>query len=351
MSIEKKLFGKLACGKEVFEYTIRNASGAEVSFIEYGGTLTRISVPDRNGRFSDVICGYDSIEDYVKADGYQGALIGRVGNRIGKAKFTLDGKEYALYDNDGANHLHGGKEGFDKRMWGVREIDKNSAELTYTSPDGEEGYPGTLDVKVTYTFSDDNALSIRYEAQTDKRTVVNLTNHAYFNLGGYASGSVLDHILWLDADTFISTDGELIPDGEIASVEGTPFDFRVAKTLRKDFGADCDALKKAGGYDHCLNFCGGESEDIKLRGELYDEKTGRVMKVYTNQPSVQLYSGNFLGNTEHPFKGGYKQGKQNALCLETQKMPDGINHKNFTDTVLSPGEKYDYTTVYAFSVK
>ena len=353
MSIEKKYFGTLTDGRRVHSYTLSNANGMRVMILDMGGILSQIHVPDKEGRLTDVVGGYDNLDYYANASGYQGALIGRFGNRIAKGKFTLDGKEYTLFTNNGENHLHGGKEGFNKKIWDVVEKDGDAPalELTYTSPDGEEGYPGTLNVRVTYTLSTDNALSIHYEATTDKKTVLNLTNHAYFNLGGYASGSIHNHVLQMDADSYIKTDKGLIPTGEIASVEGTPFDFRTAKAVGQDIGADDADLKIAGGYDHCFNFAGGETREPVLRATLKDPKSGRVMKMYTNQPCVQLYTGNFLTDDGYPFKGGLVKTKQMALCLETQHMPDSINHDNFTSVVLDVGESYDYTTIYAFSAE
>lgn len=351
--IEKKIFGRLESGENASVYTLVNANGMTVRISDYGGTVLQLLVPDRQGNLADVVGGYDDLSDYVHADGYQGALIGRIGNRICAGKFTLDGKEYSLYLNNNGNHLHGGKVGFDKRIWKAEPIDGDEPQLvlTYTSPDGEEGYPGTVEVKVTYTLTKDNALSIRYEATTDKKTILNLTNHTYFNLGGYSSGTVKEHTLWMDADSYLKTDAGLIPTGEVAAVEGTPFDFRAEKTVGRDIDCDDEDLLKAGGYDHCFNFVGGESEDIKLRAVLKDPKSGRVMKMYTNQPCVQLYTGNFLEDDGYPFKGGHVKHKQMALCLETQKMPDSINHENFTNVVLDVGEKYDYTTVYAFEAE
>ncbi len=353
MSIEKKYFGTLKDGRLVHSYTLSNACGMRVMILDMGGILSQIHVPDKEGRLVDVVGGYDNLDYYVNATGYQGALIGRFGNRIGKGKFTLDGKEYSLFANNNGNHLHGGKDGFNKKIWNVMEKDGTapSLELTYVSPDGEEGYPGTLSVRVTYTLSENNALSIRYEASTDKKTIVNLTNHAYFNLGGYASGSIHDHILQMDADSYVRTDAQLIPTGELPSVEGTPFDFRVAKKVGQDIGADNADLKIAGGYDHCFNFTGGETKEPILRAILKDPKSGRIMKMYTNQPCVQLYTGNFLADDGYPFKGGLVKSKQMALCLETQHMPDSINQKDFTNVILGAGETYDYTTVYAFSAE
>ena len=354
MSIVKEFFGKLEDGREVYSYSLKNANGMQVKIISYGGALVEIKVPDRKGCFSDVIGGYDYLESYVGGDGYQGALIGRVGNRIARGKFSLEGKDYSLFINNGVNHLHGGEFGFDKKVWDVTvnsDGEEPEISLHTTSPDGEEGYPGSLDVTVIYKLNALNGLSIRYVATTDKATPINLTNHTYFNLGGYASGSV--HSLWLtlDADTYLPTDETLIPTGELKSVEGTPFDFRVKKQIGKDILSDDNDLILAGGYDHCLNFTGGKTDAPVKRGELYDEKSGRLMELFTNQPCVQLYSGNFLTNEKYPFKGGYPQKRQTFLCLETQHMPDSINHANFTDSVLIPGDIYDYTTEYRFSVK
>lgn len=354
MSIVKNYFGTLADGRAVDAYTLTNKGGMSVKIMNRGGTLMEINVPDRDGKMADVICGYDDLDSYVGADGYQGALIGRFGNRIAKGKFTLDGKEYSLFINNGENHLHGGEEGFDKKIWDVVDtIDTDEPELVlhYLSPDMEEGYPGDLDLTVTYKLTADNALSIRYVATTTKKTVLNLTNHAYFNLGGFSSGDIYSHELRIDADTYLPTDEGLIPTGEMAKVEGTAFDFRTPKPVGKDIGADDPQLIMAGGgYDHNFNF-----NDTSLtpteRAELYHPASGRVMKVITNQPCVQLYAGNVLESDEYPFKGGYPRQKHHALCLETQAMPDSINQKGFTNVVLDVGETYDYTTIYAFGVK
>ena len=351
--IEKNLFGKLSDGRDVYAYTLKNKSGMSVKLLDFGGVIAELRVPDRNGNFCDVVGGYDNVSSYEFADGYQGALIGRFGNRINKGHFTLDGAEYSLFINNNDNHLHGGEFGFNSKIWEAEEIDGDepTLKLHVISPDGEESYPGTLDVTVTYTLTAQNGLCIRYEAETDKATPINLTNHCYFNLNGYASGSIYSHELTMDADSFLPTDDRLIPTGEIRSVEGTPFDFRIAKSIGRDINTDCDEINFAGGYDHCLNFTGGETKLPAKRVELYAPESGRVMEVFTNQPCVQLYTGNFLTNEKFPFKGGYPQSKQTLLCLETQHMPDSINHKNFTDCVLRLGEKYDYTTEYRFSVK
>ena len=353
MSIQKQLFGTLADGREVYSYTLKNENGVSAKIISYGGALVELRVPDRKGCFADVIGGYDCLDSYVGGDGYQGALIGRWGNRIARGKFSLEGKDYSLFINNGVNHLHGGEYGFNAKVWEVTEQDgeEPSVSLHILSPDGDEGSPGNLDVTVTYRLTKDNGLVLHYVASTDRTTVLNLTNHTYFNLGGYASGSIHSHVLRLDADTYLPTDDTLIPTGELRSVEGTPFDFRSPKTIGEDIGKEDVDLVQAGGYDHCLNFVGGKTQEPVLRGELYDPRSGRVMEIYTNQPCVQFYSGNFLTNEEYPFKGGYPQRQQTLLCLETQHMPDSVNHDNFTNCVLKPGEVYDFTTEYRFSVK
>ena len=351
--ITKTYFGALENGQDVFYYTMQNRSGMQVRICEFGGAIMEIKVPDRLGRMTDVVGGYDSLYNYTHASGYQGALIGRIGNRIAKGKFTLDGKEYSLYCNNGENSLHGGKVGYSHRVWSAEPVDGEEPKLvlSLTSPDGEEGYPGTLEIKVTYTLLSTNALSIHYEATTDQRTPLNMTNHVYFNLGGYASGKVFDHVLRIDADAYLPTNDKLIPTGVIHPVVGTPFDFRTPKTIGKDFDLSDPDIALAGGFDHCFCFAGGETKEPVLRVEAYEPVSGRVMQVYTNQPCVQFYSGNFLNSTEYPFKGGYPQNLQAAFCLETQKMNDAVNHENFTDIILNPGEKYDYTTIYQFSVK
>ncbi len=353
MSILKQLFGVLPDGRAVHRYFLQGKADIRVAILDFGGAVQQLLVPDRLGRLTDIVGGYDNLTDYVQGDGYQGALIGRWGNRIAGGRFTLDGQRYELFLNDGKNHLHGGKEGFSHKIFAVTEKDGDepALELRYVSPDGEEGYPGTLSLCVTYTLKKENALSIHYVATTDRPTVLNLTNHTYFNLGGFASGPVYDHVLMLDADTYLPTDAGLIPTGEIRPVADTPFDFRKPKAVGRDIAAENEDLRLAGGYDHCFNFVGGETKEPLCRAVLFDPASGREMKVLTNQPCVQCYTANFLCNKDHPFKGGYPQGKRNAICLETQHMPDSVNHGNFTNAVLRPGDRYDYTTEYAFSVK
>ena len=355
MSIQKQFFGNLPDGSAVYRYVMQNDSGMTVAILNFGGAIQQILVPDKNGRLTDVVGGYDNVLDYHYGDGYQGALIGRVGNRIGKGHFVLDGKEYQLaLNNNGVCSLHGGAVGFSHKVWDAQAHTEDDAcvlDLYYTSPDGEENYPGTLKVHVTYKFTNDNALSITYRATTDKKTIINLTNHTYFNLAGFASGKIFDHEMWMDADSFVVTDEALIPTGEIRSVEGTPFDFREAKTIGRDFDLSYEPMALAGGYDHNLNFTARDDAMAKPRVIVSEHNSGRVMEVYTTEPCVQFYSGNFMKNKNYPFKGGYPQATQNAFCLETQRMPDSINHENFTDCTLDAGESYESTTVYKFSVK
>lgn len=353
MNIEKKLFG-VADERDVDMYTMTLDSGMSVSIITLGGAINKLMVPDRRGELCDIVGGYDNLRSYIEGDGYQGALIGRFGNRIAKGRFELDGVDYELYINNGENHLHGGKVGFSHKIWdAVASIEEDGCclDLSYVSPDGEENYPGTLTVNVRYKLSSDNALSITYRAETDKKTVLNLTNHTYFNLAGYASGKVFDHVLQIDADSFLETDAGLIPTGKLIPVENTPFDFRKPKTIGQDFDLSYEPMRLAGGYDHCMNFVERDEPMAKPRATVWEEKSGRVMEVYTDMPCVQFYTGNFLINPDHPFKGGYPQAKQNAFCLETQKMPDSVNRKEFTDCTLDVGEAFESTTIYKFYAK
>ena len=353
MNIEKKYFGTTG-GRDVDLYTMTVDSGMSVSIITFGGAIHMLLVPDRCGKLTDVVGGYDDLCDYVEGDGYQGALIGRWGNRICRGKFTLDSKEYDLFINNGPNHLHGGEVGFSHKIWDAEaRVVEDGCELalTYISPDGEEGYPGTLTVNVVYKLTQNNELCISYRATTDKKTVLNLTNHTYFNLGGFASGKIFDHEMWMDAESFLETDDTLIPTGRKIPVAGTAFDFSTPKTIGRDFDLSYEPLSLAGGYDHCVNFVERDDPMAEARIRVYEPKSGRVMEVYTNMPAVQFYSGNFLLNDAHPFKGGYPQGKQNMFCLETENMPDSVNHPEFTDCTLDVGEEYVHETIYKFSVK
>lgn len=350
--ITKELFGKKPCGCEVDAYTITNKNGASVQILTMGGILRKLIMPDRNGNMADVICGFDTVEGYLTGGGYQGALIGRYGNRIANGRFTLNGVTYQLALNDGNRHLHGGNVGFNQKIWDAVPFEKAGEQgliLSVVSEDGEENYPGTLNVTVTYTLTDANELKIHYEATCDKDTVINMTNHSYFNLGGFNSGSVLDQYLWVDSDAITEINGDFIPTGKEYPVAGTPFDFNTPTKLGARINDDDAQLAFGGGYDHNFIFktCDGT---LRRQAEMYDEVSGRIMTVYTDQTGVQLYSGNMMTDPV-PMKGGMKQEKRLAICLETQHAPDSPNHDNFPSTKLRVGEKYDTTTVYAFGVK
>ncbi len=357
MSISKRLFGKLSDGRDVYIYTLRNGNGMSLEISEFGAAIVKLFAPDRFGGFGDVVCGYDSLRSYELASGYQGATVGRWANRIHRGRFTMDGVTYQLGINNGKNHLHGGvKNKLSHKIWNseiVSDGDEPALKLTALSPDGEEGFPGNLFVAVVYTLTDDNAVKIEYHAVTDKKTVVNLTNHSYFNLGGYASGKILDHIVTVDAQSYLEADDELIPTGRIIDVEGTPFDFREPKRVGDGINADHKDIKVANGYDHCFNFTDWEKrpEAPVCRASLYCPAAGREMILITDQPCVHIYSGNSMGNAEYPFKGGCPQTQYGAICFETERMPDAMNHEGFTPCILDVGESYDYTTIYKFSIK
>ncbi len=347
--IKRELFGKMPCGCEVYAYTLVNAIGASVKVITLGATLVSIKVPDINGEYADVICGYDDVDSYLNNSGYQGAIIGRFGNRIKNSSFTLDGVEYKLYNNEGQNHLHGGKVGFDKKLWSAKSWEVENTlflEMTYFSEDMEEGYPGNLTVKVLYSFDHTNTLSIEYKASTDKKTVLNLTNHAYFNLCGCGSSKIVNHTLWLDADKISEIDENLIPTGREISVENTPFDFRTEKRIGKDIDADNVILGYGKGYDH--NYILNNKGEMKHVATLKDTYSGRSMLVYTNQPCIQIYTANCINEEESPFKNNIPQKKRCAICLETQHAPNSPNQPEFPSCELNPWEIYDYTTIFKF---
>lgn len=350
MSITQKSFGSVN-DKEVFLYSLKNSSGMAVDITTYGGALVNIFVPDKNNALTDVILGYDSLEGYVNGTSHQGALIGRYANRIAEGKFVLDGTEYVLDKNDnGANCLHGGNTGYNTRVWDVlytADGKEPMLSLMYTDVDGTENFPGTVNVNVIYTLTQDNALKIEYIARTDKPTVINLTNHTYFNLNGYASGDILEHELQIMADSFTPVNEHLIPTGEIRSVKGTPFDFTELKPIGRDLYCDDEQLKTGGGYDH--NFITGDAGVMKHIAHAVADKSGIIMDAYSDKPAVQLYIGNFL-NGENG-KNGSKLNKRNAFCLETQYYPDSPNHAEFPSCVLRPSEQYHFTTVYKFSHK
>lgn len=323
----------------------------EVRTIPYGAIVVSIRVPDRTNRIGDVVLGFDTLDGYLKANPYFGAVVGRYGNRIAKGLFAIDGTTYHLATNNGPNHLHGGIRGFDKRLWRGEPFERGGdVGVVYAlkSADGEEGYPGTLDVRVTYTLTPANELTVEYDAATDRPTVLNLTQHSYFNLAGDGSGDILGHRLSIDANRFTPVDSTLIPTGEIATVEGTPFDFQQPTAVGARIDADHPQIKNGGGYDHnwVLN---GSSGTLRHAARLEDPASGRTLDVSTTEPGMQFYSGNFLDGTI-TGKSGHVYRKRGALCLETQHFPDSPNHQNFPSTVLRPGERYRSKTVFAFGV-
>jgi aldose 1-epimerase len=352
MKIEKQPFGKTEDGMAVDIYSLTNATGMTVKITNYGGIVTSIFVPDENGNLGDVVLGYDNLEGYLKNNPYFGCIIGRYGNRIARGQFMLNGKSYNLVTNNEPNHLHGGVKGFDKVVWAAKEVkgeDTIGLELTYLSKDGEEGYPGNLSVKVSYTLTNDNALQIDYQASTDQPTIVNLTNHSYFNLKDAGASPILDHELMLDADYFTPVDSTLIPTGKLRAVAGTPFDFKKSAKIGARIGADDEQIKFGLGYDH--NFVlNGNAGELRLVGKLIESTTGRVVEVWTTEPGIQFYSGNFLDGSI-TGKNGTVYSYRHGLCLETQHYPDSPNQPNFPSTVLNPGEKYQTTTVYKFLVE
>jgi aldose 1-epimerase len=343
-------FGKTKDGKKVDLFELTNANGVTAKIINYGGIITELHVPDRDGKLDDVVLGFDNLESYLAGHPHFGAITGRVANRIAKGKFTLDGKEYRLAVNNGPNSLHGGLKGFDKVVWQytapVVTSDTMAVQLTYVSPDGEEGYPGNLTTAVTYSLTNQNELRIDYKATTDKPTPVNLTNHSYFNLAGPQSGDILDHELELEADEYTPADDTQIPTGEIRSVKGTPLDFTKPATIGSRIGKITD---KTGGYDH--NFVlRSKGKKLALAARVFEPKTGRVMEMYTTEPGVQLYTANSLDG-KLKGKGGVAYQKHGAFCLEAQHFPDSVNHPDFPSVILRPGETYTQTTVYKFFAK
>jgi len=352
-SINVKPFGKLADGQKVSLYTLTNKNGAVTTISNYGGTVTSLMMPDRNGKVADVVLGFSSLDKYVKDSPYFGALIGRYGNRIAKGEFSLDGKNYKLATNNIGNALHGGLKGFDKVIWeATPKVTAHgpSLKLTYTSKDGEEGYPGTLKVTATYTLTNKNELKLVYRATTDKDTVVNLTQHSYFNLAGQGNGTIIDHVLTLNASHYTPVDKTLIPTGKVATVQGTPFDFRKPTSIGARIDEKDEQLKFAGGYDH--NFVADKLVPGTLDriAKVEEPKSGRVMEVFTTEPAVQFYAGNFLDGTLKG-KGGKVYVRRSGFCLEPQHYPDSPNHKNFPATVLKRGETYKNTIIYRFSTQ
>lgn len=332
------------------EYTLKNDNGMVVKITNYGATLTSIVVPDRDGNMADVALGYGDVEGYINAIDrpYFGAVVGRYGNRIGKGLFSIDGTEYELTTNNGENHLHGGNLGFDKVVWDAETVE-NGVKLTYLAKDGEEGYPGNLALSVTYTLTDDNEIVMHYEATTDKATVVNVTNHTYFNLAGEGSGTINGHVLQINGSKTTPVDAGLIPTGELADVAGTPFDFREPKEIGKDVDADNEQIKFGPGYDHNW-VLDRKGDGMELAATLYEPNSGRVLEVITEEPAIQFYGGNFLDG-RLIGKSGKAYTHRSGLCLETQHSPDSPNRPEWPTTTLRPGEKYDTTTIYKFGVK
>lgn len=350
IQIEKDSYGITQEGQEVDRYTLSNAAGMQVEIITYGGIITSMKVPNAAGELNDVVLGYDSLSDYEKGSPYFGALIGRYGNRIADGSFTLDDQAYTLVQNDGKNHLHGGTKGFDKVVWSAdSKIEDNKAvlQLHYLSQDMEEGYPGNLHTEVVYTLTNENMLEVAYKATTDKKTVVNLTQHAYFNLSG--AKDILDHELRLQAPRYLPIDETLIPTGEIASVEGTPFDFTSFKTIGRDIETESLQLERGLGYDHCW-VLDNPNKELQTAALLKEASSGIQMEVRTDQPAIQFYSGNFLDGTNPMKQSDSFYNYRSGLCLETQHYPNAPNEASFPSTVLSPGEVYSTKTQFLFSV-
>jgi aldose 1-epimerase len=346
--VAKTVFGKTHDGREAHLFTLSNKSGMEVAISDFGGTVVSIKVPDRDGKMGDVILGYESVAGYETGTAYIGATVGRYANRIGGAKFSLDGKEFIVPKNDGPNHLHGV---FNKVFWDAKSTSgKNgpSLHLHYLSKDGEEGYPGNLSVDVTFTLTNSNELKMEYSATTDKKTVVNLTNHCYFNLAG--SGNILENKLTLHAARFTPVDATVIPIGELRSVAGTPFDFRESTAVGARIEQDDEQLKLGHGYDHNWVLDAGITKTPAPAASLYDPSTGRVLEVLTTEPGIQIYTGNFLDGTIHG-KGGRAYERRSAICLETQHFPDSPNHPDFPTTTMVPGKTFHSETIYKFSTR
>ncbi len=346
-------FGENQEGQKVTAYTLTNVNGLRATILDFGGVLYKMEIPDQNGKFANVSANYKTIPEYQKNRPFFGSLVGRYGNRIANGKFTLDGKSYQLPCNNGKNALHGGLKGFDQVIWTAKPFKNEGAvglDLAYMAKDGEEGYPGNLSVKVRYSLTDNNELAIEYSARTDKATVLNLTNHTFWNLGGAYGGSILDHEVVLGATHFLPTDETLIPTGEIRKVDGTPLDFRTKKAIGRDIEKVTEPQFN-GGYDHCLilNANWKKGDGMKFCAHVRDPKSGRAMEITTDQPAVQFYTGNFLDGSTGV--NNYKYKKHTAFCLETQHYPDSPNQPDFPTTVLRPNEDYHYTTVHRFTVE
>ncbi len=351
LPLDSATFGGTIDNKKVSLYTISNNKGMHAQLTNYGARVASLIVPDKEGNPVDVVIGMSSVEDYKNStEAYFGATIGRYGNRLAQGKFTLNGQEYSVPLNNGENALHGGIKGFQDVVWEVVSADENSIVFSYLSPDMEEGFPGNLDVKVRYTLTDDNELKIDYEATTDKTTVINLTNHAFFNLNGEGSGDILNHRLQIYADRFIPVNESLIPTGELAPVEGTPFDFQQPKTIGQDIETENQQLEYGRGYDHTYVLSGKEGNGMTHAATAWGNQSGIVMDVYTEEPGMQLYSGNFMEG-KNEMKTGSTDDFRTAFCLETQHFPDSPNQPDFPSTVLEPGDTYSTSTTYQFSTE
>ena len=351
LSIHKKQFGKTIDGIDVDQYILSNNKGMEISIISYGGIITSWTAADKNGDYKNIVLGYNTLAEYESEKAYFGALIGRYSNRIAGGKFELNDKEYKVAKNNGVNHLHGGLKGFDKVVWDAKIIVNDSAvalELSYLSKDMEEGYPGNLATKVTYNLNNEDELIIRYEATTDKPTIVNLTQHSYFNLTGDFTKDVLNHELLINSDSFLPVDNTLIPTGEIRHVNKTPFDFRKPKAIGKNINNKNTQIKLGMGYDHCwvLN---DQNKGLRFVASAYEPVSGRLLRVYSDKPGIQFYSGNFLSGTPPNKSNGINQ-YRTGFCLETQYYPDSPNQENFPSVKLEPGDKYESKTVFSFSI-
>ena len=350
--LKMQSWGKTPDGKVAHLYTLTNGKGIEAAITDFGATLVSLKVPDRGGKLADVVLGYDSLEGYITDKAYFGATVGRYANRIAHGKFTLNGVTYTLAKNNGENSLHGGIRGFNKALWSARDVstkDYPALELRYLSKDGEEGYPGNLSVQVVYSFTPRNELKIEYSATTDQDTVINLTNHSYFNLGGEGSGNILNHVLELKADRFTPINADLIPTGELRDVSGTPFDFRKATAIGARIGQDDQQLKLARGYDHNFVLNHQKPGDLTLAAMVYEPEGSRLLEVLTTEPGIQFYSGNFLDGTIRG-KGGHIYNQRDGLCLETQHFPDSPNHPEFPTTVLKAGARFHSETVLRFGI-
>lgn len=338
-------------GKSTNLYILKNKNNMQAAITNYGGRLVSLLVPDKNGKLTDVVVGFDSVQQYISSsEPYFGATIGRYGNRIAKGKFTLDGVQYTLATNNGTNHLHGGKKGFQYVVWDAKQIGDTILELTYLSKDMEEAYPGNLNVKVVYTLTGDNELKLDYKATTDKKTVINLTNHAFFNLNGQGSGTINNHLLMINASSYTPVDSTLIPTGKIEPVANTPFDFSKPTTIGANVEAENVQLKNGKGYDHNFVLNANKGTGLNMAATVLGDQTGIFMEVFTQEPGLQFYGGNFM-QSKNTIKGGAKDDFRTAFCLETQHFPDSPNQPSFPSTILEPGKEYKTSSVYKFSVK